>query len=347
LGEASNVDDGHDGRFHMTAPVITPIKFALNTFYSGPQAWFFLADDLGFFCEAGFEVSFVQGDTAANVVPKLGDETLSFDCGYGDVNALIEWVGQHGTACAQVVYCLHNASPYTIAVPARSGAMSISDLKGKVIASHPNDAALKMLPELALKCGYSVNDFSIELCSDPHPAMVSDMVNAARWPAMFGFVNTLRAAALEKSIDPDTQLRFFQYRDLVPQLYGAGFMVSSRFAEKHPEKIKGLVRAINRGLQVCINDVDAAIEAVARRDIKIDKAANRARLVGTLALEMAHPEGATHGIGFMNETRVQESIDLIVAAKKYSHKPEVTQIFSAVYLPPIDQRVLSLARALQ
>ncbi len=331
----------------MTTPATTPIKFALNTFYSGPQAWFFLADDLGYFREEGFEVSFVQGDTAANVVPRLADEALGFDCGYGDANALIEWVGQHGSACAQVVYCLHNASPYTIAVPATSSALSIADLKGNVIASHPNDAALKMLPELALKCGFSANEFLIELCSDPHPLMVSDMVNEARWPAMFGFVNTLRAAALEKNIDPDRQLRFFQYRDLVPQLYGAGFMVATKFAEKHPEKIKGLVRAINRGLQACINDIDGAIEAVAKRDPKIDKAANRARLVGTLALEMAHPEGATHGIGFMNETRVQESIDLIVDAKKYPHKPLVAQIFSSAYLPPLDQRVFSLARPLQ
>jgi NitT/TauT family transport system substrate-binding protein len=331
----------------MTNPELTPIKFALNTFYSGPQAWFFLADDLGYFREEGFEVNFVPGDTAANVVPRLADETLGFDCGYGDVNALIEWVGQHGTYCAQVVYCLHNASPYTIAVPAHSSAISIADLKGKVIASHPNDAALKMLPELALTCGLSANDFSIELCSDPHPSMVSDMVNGARWPAMFGFVNTLRAAALEKNIDPEKQLRFFQYRDLVPQLYGAGFMVASRFADKHPEKIAGLVRAINRGLHACIQDIDAAVEAVARRDPHIDKAANRARLMGTLALEMAHPEGEIHGIGFMNETRVRESIDLIVRAKGYLHNPEVSKIFSPAYLPPLAQRVLSLARTLQ
>jgi NitT/TauT family transport system substrate-binding protein len=330
----------------MTAPLLLPIKFALNTFYSGPQAWFFLADDLGYFREEGFEVSFVQGDTAANVVPRLADDVLGFDCGYGDVNALIEWAGQHGHSCAQVVYCLHNASPYTIAVPASSAAKGIADLKGKVIASHPNDAALKMLPELALKCGYLTNDFFIELCSDPHPAMVHDMVNAGRWPAMFGFVNTLKAAALERSIDPDTQLRFFQYRDLVPQLYGAGFMVASRFAEQHPEKIAGLVRSINLGLHACIQDVDAAIDAVARRDPTIDKSANRARLVGTLALEMAHPEGEKNGIGFMDETRVQQSIDLIVSAKHYSYKPAPSQIFSTAYLPPMNERVSSLARAL-
>jgi NitT/TauT family transport system substrate-binding protein len=343
VGETPSANDERNAGFH----VMTPIKFALNTFYSGPQAWFFLADDLGYFRDEGFEVTFVQGDTAANVVPRLADESLGFDVGYGDVNALIEWVGQHGSACAQVVYCLHNASPYTIAVPASSKAKSIADLAGKIIASHPNDAALKMLPELALKCGFSAADMTIELCSDPHPAMVQDMVLGNRWAAMFGFVNTLRAAAMEKNINPDEQLRFFEYRQLVPQLYGAGLMVANRFKQNHPEKITGLVRAVNRGLQACISDIDAAIDAVARRDPMIDRVANRARLAGTLALEMAHTEGAVYGIGFMDEQRIRDSIDLIVKAKGYQFSPLATDIFSPMYLPPQTQRVFSLARDLQ
>jgi NitT/TauT family transport system substrate-binding protein len=323
------------------------IKMALNTFYSGPQAWFFLADDLGFFRDEGLSVSFVPGDTAANVVPRLADTSLGFDCGFGDVNALIEWIGQTGSACAQVAFGVHNASPYTIAVPADSTIRSIADLRGKVIASHPNDAALKMLPELALRCGFHETDFFVELCSDPHPEMVEQMVRFHRWPAMFGFVNTLRAAGLEKGIDPNVSLRFFEYLQWVPQLYGAAFMVATQFAKHHPEKVRGMVRAINRGLLACISDVDAAIEAVARRDPTIDRVANRARLVGTLALEMAHEEGATFGIGFMNPKRLQESIDLIVKAKKYQHQPTVEQIFTADFLPPQAQRVFSLARALR
>jgi NitT/TauT family transport system substrate-binding protein len=343
MGETPSTNDERNAGFH----VMTPIKFALNTFYSGPQAWFFLADDLGYFRDEGFEVTFVQGDTAANVVPRLADESLGFDCGYGDVNALIEWVGQRGSTCAQVVYCLHNASPYTIAVPSSSSARQVSDLKGLVIASHPNDAALKMLPELALKCGFSAADMTIELCSDPHPSMVQDMVLHGRWAGMFGFVNTLRAAAIEKNINPDKELRFFEYRHLAPQLYGAGMMVANRFKQKHPEKIAGLVRAVNLGLRACISDLDAAIEAVARRDANIDKVANRARLKGTLALEMAHTEGAVHGIGFMDNQRIRDSIDLIVKAKGYQFTPLDDDVFSSIFLPPLDQRVFSLARDLQ
>jgi NitT/TauT family transport system substrate-binding protein len=346
------------------------VNFALNTFYSGPQAWFFLADDLGFFREEGIEVHFSPGDTAANVVPRLADRNLSidtvrvappadalpvntlpvdplrFDCGFGDVNALIEWAARHDQACAQVIYCLHNASPYTIAVPANSPAQSVLDLRHRPISSHPNDAALKLLPELALRCGFSAQDFEIELCSESHPDMVRDMVQKQRWAAMFGFVNTLRAAAMERGIDPDQDLRFFEFRQLIPELYGAGLMVARRFASEHADYLPGLVRAVNRGLQACLLDIDAAIEAVAKRDPTIDRRANRARLTGTLALEMAHPEGGLHGIGYMDPRRIQNSIDLIVAAKNYPHRPKPEDIFTAQYLPPATQRVTELARPL-
>jgi NitT/TauT family transport system substrate-binding protein len=325
---------------------LLPVKMALNTFYSGPQAWFFLADDLGFFREEGLEVSFVAGDTAANVVPRLGDVSLGFDCGYGDVNALIEWAARHGSACARVVYCLHNASPYTIAVLARSNLKTLSDLHGRRVASHPNDAALKMLPELALRTGLNLLSTDVELCSDPHPQMVADMVNAQRWDAMFGFVNTLKAAALERNIEPEA-LRFFEYRVLIPELYGAGLMVSSKFLEQHSDRIHGLVRAVNRGLAVCVNDIDAAIEAVAKRDPTIDRAANKARLLGTLALEMGHIEGATHGIGFMDEARLRKSISLMVEAKNFAHVPSTEQIFTPEFLPLDSDRIKSLARPLQ
>jgi NitT/TauT family transport system substrate-binding protein len=322
------------------------IKMALNTFYSGPQAWFFLAADLGFFRDEGLEVNFIPGDTAANVVPRLGDSSLGFDCGYGDVNALIEWAARNGEACAKVVYCLHNASPYTIAVPAQSGVKLLTDLEGKRVASHPNDAALKMLPELALRTGLNLSVSNVDLCSDPHPNMVADMVNHHRWDAMFGFVNTLKAAALEKNIDPE-KLSFFEYRNLLPELYGAGLLVSSKFLAEHSDRIHGLVRAVNRGLAACLDDIDAAISAVARRDPSIDRPANKARLLGTLALEMAHVEGATHGIGFMDDARLRKSIALMVEAKKFAHVPSSTEIFTPEFLPVNSERVTSLARPLQ
>jgi NitT/TauT family transport system substrate-binding protein len=93
-----------------------------------------------------------------------------------------------------------------------------------------------------------------------------------------------------------------------------------------------------------VADVDAAIDAVARRDPAIDRIANRARLAGTLALEMAHPEGARLGIGDVDDARLARAIDLIVAAKRLPRRPAVDEIFTRRFLPPLEARVRSLAR---
>ena len=106
------------------------LRFILNTFYSGPQAWFFLADDLGFFRDEGLEIEFIEGDTLANAVPRVASG--EFDCGYGDINALIELAAV--TAAGQVplraVYATFSASPYTLAVPAAGPIRAPIDLAG-------------------------------------------------------------------------------------------------------------------------------------------------------------------------------------------------------------------------
>ena len=70
------------------------LRMQLNTFYSGPQAWFFLADARGYRRDEGLALDFTEGDTAANTIPKMAAHAGpgGFDVGYGDINALIEHV---------------------------------------------------------------------------------------------------------------------------------------------------------------------------------------------------------------------------------------------------------------
>ena len=243
------------------------LRMILNTFYSGSQAWFFLAQDRGYLREEGIELEFVEGDTAANAVPKVASG--AYDVGYGDLNTL-------------------------------------------------------MLP---------------------HPQMVSQMLDERRWDGLFGFVNTLRAASIEADIDPDRHLRFLEYRHFVPELYGSALMVTRSLATAEPEIVAGLVRAVNRGLVDTVADIDAAIEAVVRRNPGIDGAANRERLAGTLALEMANSEGARLGIGDVDPVRLSKAIDLIVDGRSLARRPAPDEVFMARFLLPLGDRVRTLARS--
>lgn len=182
----------------------------------------------------------------------------------------------------------------------------------------------------------------IEVSGLPHRELVALMLQG-QWDGLFGFVNTINAQSIEAGIDPATALRHFEWRHHVPSLYGAALMVTPALRRDHPGVVAGLVRAVNRGVADTVADVDAAIEAVALRNPAIDRVANRARLAGTLALEMAHSEGATLGIGAADPARLVQTISLMHKAKRLAHAPAPERLFDGRFLPPVEQRVRSLA----
>lgn len=316
------------------------IRFILNTNYSGPQAWFFIADDEGWFRDAGLEVEFTPGDTMANAVPRLADGP--YDAGYGDMNALIECAAAQPDAAPIAVYAIHNRSPYTIAVPTTGPLRKPTDLIGRRLVTHPNDAAWRMFPEFCAACGFDPASVTIETSALPHREIVPQLLDG-RWDGLFGFVNTVRAQTIEAGFDPDERLRHFEWQHHVPSLYGGALMVTPALLREHPDAVAGLVSAVNRGVVAAIADVDAAIDAVARRNPAINRKANRERLVGTLAAEMAHAEGGRIGIGAVDPQRLADSIALIARAKQLPTIPAADRIFSDRFLPPLARRVTTLA----
>ncbi|MCP5280683.1 MAG: ABC transporter substrate-binding protein [Rhodoferax sp.] len=318
------------------------LRFILNTFYSGPQAWFFLADDRGYFREEGLSVTFTEGDTLANAVPRLADGL--FDVGYGDLNALVECASVRPAEAPIAVYALHNRAPYTIAVPTDGPLRTPRDIQGRTLVTHPDDAAWRMFPEFCAANGIDPDTVRVEVSDLPHRALVAMMLQG-NWDGVFGFVNTIHAQSLEVGIDPAQALRHFEWRNHVPSLYGGALMVTPSLLRDHPLAVQGLVRAVNRGVADTVADVEAAMDAVVRRNPVIDRNANHARLLGTLRLEMADAEGATRGIGDADPARLACTIALMQRVKHLEHPPTPAQLFDARFLPPQGERVRSLAAA--
>lgn len=319
----------------------TPLRMQLNTFYSGPQAWFFLAEDRGYLHAEGLSLTFTEGDTAANTVPRMA--AGGFDLGYGDLNALIEHVAQGKPNAPVAVFASYNASPYTIAVPRASGIEHPAQLAGRKLVAHPNDAALLLFPEFCRATGLEGRGQHIDIAPEPHSVLVPRMLQG-EWDGMFGFVNTLIAASLDAGLDPHQQLRFLEYRDHVPALYGMAVMASPALVRDEPDTVRRVLRALNRGLRDTVADPGAAIAALVKRQPSMNPDSNRQRLEGTLALEMSHPEGAQLGIGDLDDTRFQAGIDLIVDTKNLAHRPQAAALFNRAFLPPVSERVRHLAR---
>lgn len=315
------------------------IRLLLNSGFSGPHAWFFLAQERGYFRDAGLEIEFIAGGGAAAVVPLIGRDGI--DAGVGDLNALAEPVAYEPGCAPVAVFAMFNAPPFTIAVRADSVIRRAADLAGCTIAGHAQDAALRLFPALADAAGIAVESVTVT----PSPAglgeQVRDLLLGGRVDGVFGFVNTIVAALAPVGIDP-ARLRFINYADVLPDLYSNSLMVSRDLIARAPDHVRALVHGLNRGVIDTLADIDAGIEAVFRAAPAIDRAVQRQRLVGTLNAEMAHPEGARIGIGDIDDARLARAIALLARSGGWPRVPDPSEVFSRAYLPEVLHKTRTL-----
>ncbi|MEZ5420527.1 MAG: ABC transporter substrate-binding protein [Vicinamibacterales bacterium] len=151
-----------------------PFRVLLNSNISGPQAFFFLAQDRGYYRAAGLEATFTGGDGAAAIVPRIGAE--GFDFGYGDLNALVPLVARNTADTPIAVYVTFNATPLTIAVDASGPVRTARDLEGRIVVGHPVDAALEVFPEFAGATGIDARRVTIRRSEASMRSMVEDML---------------------------------------------------------------------------------------------------------------------------------------------------------------------------
>lgn len=322
-------------------PPPRPLRLLLNTSLSGPVAFFLLAQDRGYLRAAGLDVALTPGGGAAVIVPQVRHG--AFDLGYGDVSALIERIARGEPDQGPVaIYTTFNTVPFTIAVAADGPIRTAADLVGRRVIGHPNDAALLTFDLYARAAGIDAAKVAVERSGQGMGEQVADMLAGRGADAVFGFVNTIVASAAPLGIDGHRSLRFLNFADHLPDMYGNALFATRELYRDAPATLRDLVPALNRALADTVAEPDAAIDALLRRSPGADRAINRTRLLGTLRGEMAHPEGARLGIGDMDDGRLARLIALIVETKRLPRRPAVREVFDRTFLPPDGERIRSL-----
>jgi NitT/TauT family transport system substrate-binding protein len=319
----------------------TRIKLVLNWKYEGPQGMFFLAQDRGYFKQAGLDVTFDQGNGSGAAVPQVANG--AYDMGFGDINALIELAAKKPDEAPIGVFMLYNRPPFTVAVKAASPIRTPSDFVGRKLGGAANDGALKLFPAL---CATAKIDCSKVEIVNMQPSLREQMLMQGQVDGVFGYVTTIRFSARLTGVDPDKELRFIKFGDYGMDLYSNAIIVSRKFVKEHPEAVKGFLGALNHGIKDAIADPQAAIDAVAAREPLIKPAIERARLDATLTDEMTHPEIAKIGIGDISDERMAKAIDILVKAKELPRTPQVTEIFDRSFLPPASERPTAIRPAM-
>ena len=159
------------------------------------------------------------------------------------------------------------------------------------------------------------------------PNLREQMLMQGQVDGVFGYVNTIRFSAKLMGVE-DKQLRYINYGDYGMDLYSNAIIVSKKLVKEKPEVVRGLVRAINKGVLDTLKDPDASVAAVAKREALIKIPVERERLDATLKDEMNHPEIAKIGLGNVDLARLKKSIDILVDANALPRTPAVEEIFT-------------------
>jgi NitT/TauT family transport system substrate-binding protein len=312
----------------------TRIKMVLNWKYQGPQAWFFIAQDRGYFKAEGLDVEIDQGEGSSAPVAKIASG--SYNAGFGDINALIAMTASRPKEAPIAVFQIYNTPPFAVAVKADSPIRTPKDFEGRTIGGPANDGALKLFPAFAATAKIDPSKVKI---SNMAPNLREQMLMRGQVDAVFGFINTIWFSAKLVGIDPAKDLRFIRYGDHVMDLYSNTIMMSRALVRDNPKAVAGFLRALNRGIKDVLANPEAGMDAVMKREPLLKRQVERERLMATIKQEMSHPEIKRIGFGDIDPERLARAIKLVAEANKLSRTPSVDEVFNRTLMPAAADRI--------
>ena len=336
-GCASHPQESTDAQASAPAsqPPLRKLRFLLNSGYSGANSWFLLADERGYFRDAGIEVEFTDGHGAVTAAGRMVKE--GFDVGYGDIQAAYEEVARDPKTAPVGVYMMMDRAPSAIILPAASPVREAAQLPGHTISGHPTDVALNTFEQFAAKTG--IDPKSVTIVGDNgNWKVLLGLLESKKSDALFGYLTTSAAAVRAAGGKPEDELRFLAYRDIVPELYGSSVMVSAKLRREDPALVERFVAAVNRGVMDAVCKPDEAIAALVRRDPKQNAQVERGRLVDTVMEDMGGAALLARGVGDVDPQRVQAALELTARTRHLPRQPAVDEVFDRSFLPPLEQR---------
>jgi NitT/TauT family transport system substrate-binding protein len=309
------------------------MKFALDWKFEGTSAPYFVALDKGYYKAEGLDVTIDSGPGSVAGIARVAAGT--YPIGFFDINSLARFRDQNPDKDVKSVMMVYDRPAFAIVSTAKSNINAPKDLEGKVLGAPAADGAFAQWKIFVKENKIDDSKVKIENVGFPvrEPMLADGKVDAITGFAYSSYFNMLSRGLAEK----DIKVMLMSDHGIV--LYGNALMVNPEFAKANPKAVAGFVRATIKGIADSYKDPEAAIKSVMKRNETADEKIELARLKMSLKDNFVTPWVKANGIGDIDAKRMSDAIDQIAITYEFKNaKPKPADLFTADYLPPLDQR---------
>ncbi len=308
-------------------------KFNLGWKIEASGAGFLLAQQRGYYKDAGLDVAIDTGNGSAAAISLVGSG--AYDAASADLSTMIEFNVANPSAALKAVAIQYDLNPNSIIVRKDGPIKKPSDLAGKSILGQPFNASRKLFPVFAKAQGFDPSGVKWENVTPDigDTRFVKGDFDAA---AYFFFTGLLNLKARGMGAD---QVTVFRFSDLGMKSYGNGLVANAKSMEQ-ADSMRAFVKATTRGWIECMADPKAGGAAIKAREPLAMEEIEYERLKLIIDGTMKTPETRANGWGAATTARLQATIDETVAAFSLKSTPTVADFWTDKFLPSAAERKL-------
>lgn len=309
-------------------------KFNLGWKVEASGAGFLLAQQRGYYRDAGLDVTIDTGNGSAAAISLVGSG--AYDAASADLSTMIEFNTANPQAALKAVAIQYDLNPNSVIVRRDGPIRRPADLAGKTILGQPFNASRKLFPVFARAQGFDPSGVKWENVAPDigDTRFAKGDFDAA---AYFFFTGLLNLKA--RGLGPE-QLTLFRFSDFGMKSYGNGLVANPKSMAEAPAAMAAFVKASTRGWVDCIADPRAGAAAIKAREPLANEELEFERLKLIVDGTMKTPGTLAAGWGAATPARLQATLDETVAAFSLKAAPAVADIWTDRFLPGAAERKL-------
>ena len=299
--------------------------FALNWFAVGDHAAYWVALDKGYYKAKGLDVTLENSKGSGDSIAKV--DTGRADAGLADAAVVIASAARGTTV--KVVGMVFDKTPLNIFSLSSKPLSKPKDLEGATLGAPPGDSQRQMFPAFAKVNGI---DASKVTWVNIEPAAKMAALAEKR---MDGVGDYSTGEPLYEKAAGAGNVVMMPWANFGFDMYSMSIMASAKTMKERPAVLKAFLEASYMGWRDVMADPKAAMEIFKKRVPEIDYDTIAENMLMGLAL-MNTERYAKNGIGWIEEKKMCNSVDLVNTYMGLNKKAECKDVYTTEFYTKVE-----------